>query len=113
MEAAYQNFATYLNQDHHKNVKESFKALAKHLHPHLVDRPATLLDVGCATGALVGFLSECFPRLACSGVDISEDLLDIARKKVQGHHFYLGDVTHLDASWSEQFDVSLDRKSVV
>lgn len=107
MDAQYQNFATYLNQDHHKNVKESFKALAKLLHPQLVDRSAKLLDVGCATGALIAFLSECFPKLECTGVDISEDLLAVAREKVEGHQFFQGDATQLDAAWDQQFDVSL------
>lgn len=45
----------------------------------------TLLDVGCGTGAFEQMLAEDYPGLEMVGVDISENMLTIAREKLASH----------------------------
>ena len=49
-------------------------------------RRLRLLDLGCGTGRLLNFVKQCWPRLPCIGLDMSEPYLREARR-------------HLD-SWS-------------
>lgn len=47
--------------------------------------PGRLLDLGCGTGRLCAHFA---PRgLACVGIDLSDDMLEIARQKVPTAHF--------------------------
>lgn len=44
--------------------------------------PAQLLDIGCGTGELAKAFVQKNPRLNICGVDLSEDMLKVARKKL-------------------------------
>jgi len=61
---------------------------------------ATLLDVGCGTGAHLVHLKE---RYTCTGVDSSEEMLQIARRKLPDVDFAQGDMRRLDLG--RQFDL--------
>ena len=47
----------------------------------LFSNPLRILDVGCGTGALLERLRENFPNAALHGIDISANMLAIARKR--------------------------------
>jgi ubiquinone/menaquinone biosynthesis C-methylase UbiE len=51
-----------------------------------------LLDVACGTGHHLNYLKDTF---SCTGVDISGDILDVARKNVKGVVFEQADMTML------------------
>ncbi len=59
-----------------------------------------LLDVACGTGHHLEYLKDEF---SCMGVDISDQMLEIARKNVEGVVFERADMTELNLSKS--FDV--------
>lgn len=40
-----------------------------------------IIDFGCANGAMLGAISELFPDIHCIGYDISDEMLEIARKE--------------------------------
>jgi ubiquinone/menaquinone biosynthesis C-methylase UbiE len=59
-----------------------------------------LLDVACGTGHHVNYLKEEF---SCTGVDISKEILDIARRNVEGVTFKEADMTTMNLG--KEFDV--------
>lgn len=109
--AQYQGFDTYTKQDHHSYVKENFRVLgdllAKRIAAGELPENATILDVGCATGALVGYLSRRFPACTFKGLDISDELIRIAREKLPDIEFEVGGVNRLSYAGSKRFDVVL------
>jgi ubiquinone/menaquinone biosynthesis C-methylase UbiE len=101
--AEYKNFNTYLESDCHANVKESFKKLKS-----LISNPLTVkntLDVGCATGAWIGYLKNNYPDCLYTGIDISDNLLAIARKKIPGADFIQGSATNLPNEFEGKYDL--------
>ena len=46
-------------------------------------RRLRLLDVGCGTGRFLNFVKQCWPRLPCIGLDMSEPYLREARRHLQ------------------------------
>lgn len=110
-QAHYQGVDTYTKQDHHGYVKENFKVLgdllAKKMESGELPKSATILDVGCATGALIGYLSRRFPACSFEGIDISEELIRIAREKLPGIKFEVGGLDRLSGKVSKKFDVVL------
>ena len=60
----------------------------------------TLLDVGCGTGEHLKHLSRSFH---CEGIDISEEMIKVARKKVASAEFKVANM--IDFSLRKKFDV--------
>ena len=44
--------------------------------------PATILEIGCGTGENLLRLSKLFPQAKLTGIDLSTDMLDVARNKL-------------------------------
>ncbi|MFQ6088929.1 MAG: class I SAM-dependent DNA methyltransferase [Candidatus Methanofastidiosia archaeon] len=59
-----------------------------------------LLDVACGTGHHLKFLKDSF---SCTGVDINEEILNVARKNVRGVFFKKADMITLNLN--KKFDV--------
>ena len=76
---------------------------------HVRSAPERVLDIGCGTGEGTLFLAREFPQARVRGVDISEEMLHLARAKVgldpEGRiAFKLGDAA--DLPWPEEsFDL--------
>jgi S-adenosylmethionine-diacylgycerolhomoserine-N-methlytransferase len=47
-------------------------------------RPQSILEVGCGTGRNLNVLRATFPEASITGVDLSADMLGIARQRTQG-----------------------------
>jgi len=62
----------------------------------------SLLDVGCGTGKHLQYLTDKFD---CVGMDVSEKMLEQARRNVRGSKFVQGDMVHFNLG--RQFDVIL------
>lgn len=109
--AEYRGSDTYTKQDHHGFVKENFKRLAEILKKKVVDGElapnARILDVGCATGALIAYLASIFPEFRFHGLDISEELVAIAREKVPNASFGVDSVFSLPGDQAGAYDVIL------
>ena len=97
---------------------ESYDALLK----HLPNKQGRILDVGCGPGNIARYLLKFYPSLQIVGIDIAENMLEIARKHVPTGEFYLLDaraisilngqfdaviagfcIPYLNASETEQF----------
>ena len=106
--ADYKNFDTYISEDHHANVKESFKRLNEIISStkNKNDR-IRVLDVGCATGALIAYLKHCHPNWEYTGIDISDDLLSIANQKLPDCKWVRGSATNLPEDFTSKFDLIL------
>src|SRR3989344_3572898 len=84
----------YLKEDRKNNPKESFKFIYRISNPFLrkIKKPL-ILDIGCATGDFLYFISKKHPRALLFGVDIIPELLKRARKEVLQAKFLRGDIT--------------------
>ncbi len=60
----------------------------------------TLLDVGCSTGGHIEYLRQ---QYEVTGVDLSEDMLEVAREKLKDVQFFRQDMRKLDLG--RKFDV--------
>ncbi|WP_417845211.1 class I SAM-dependent methyltransferase [Thalassospira povalilytica] len=93
MEAKYKNFKTYLEENQNERPKEIFVQLADLLQHKLdADKQLNVLDVGCATGALVQYLKQRFNHWSLFGEDISHDLISEAKVRVTDASFSVGSV---------------------
>ncbi|HEY5695674.1 MAG TPA: class I SAM-dependent methyltransferase [Candidatus Saccharimonadales bacterium] len=59
-------------------------------------QPATILDIGCGEGTVTNFLKKEFPNAKCViGVDISEEMIDVAKQTYKGIDFRMGEMDKL------------------
>ena len=63
-------------------------------------KPARILEVGCGTGKNIVNLCNLFPMASVTGVDLSETMLEIARRKAAG---FGGRVEFLHTAYGEAF----------
>ncbi len=80
-----------------------FKLLQRKIVSHLkkFHPQGLLVDIGCGSGNLIVQIAEKFPNLKLGGVDISNEILELARKRADAHglgekiEFKLGNATKL------------------
>jgi len=69
-------------------------------------KPATILEVGCGTGAVIGELQRRSIATSYFGVDYSEEAIQYLKATLPGIHCAVGDVMDSSALFTEQaFDV--------
>ncbi len=61
----------------------------------LPDTPKTILDLGTGTGSVAQLVAARFPGADVTGVDVSPKMVAIAREKVPGVRFEVGDAGRL------------------
>jgi len=83
-----------------KNYRKEANRIKALISKHKKSHGNELLDVACGTGHHLKYLRD---RYSCTGVDISEELLDIAKKNVRGVAFERADMTRLNLG--QEFDV--------
>ncbi len=83
-----------------KNYEGDSKVVEHLIRQFEVKPSKTLLDVGCGTGEHLRYLSQSFQ---CKGIDISKEMIKIARTKVAEAEFKIADMTNF--SLVEKFDV--------
>ncbi len=66
----------------------------------------SLLEVGCSAGPNLSLIKKNFPDAELHGVDINEDSIEVAKKKVKGVTFSVGLVSKLPCE-KKKFDVVL------
>jgi trans-aconitate methyltransferase len=105
-DAKYRNFGHYIGEGWSAEPKQSFVALASHLEAERGGAPSgELLDIGCATGELIGYLSSRFPQLRCTGIDVFDELLDQCRTNVPAAVFTKASALALPQTFNGRFDI--------
>ena len=66
-----------------------------------IDESSKILDVGTGTGNLLAFLEKKNKKLDLYGIDISEKMLSVARKKVRYAHFFKLSVLDINKKFKE------------
>jgi len=100
------SYKIYFNKDGKINTKESFKFIVKKASEFInsIHNPS-ILDIGCATGDLVYYLSKMYPQAKCVGMDLRNDLLERARKEVPNVKFIQSDISKKNSLMNEKFDI--------
>ncbi|HJL81158.1 MAG TPA: class I SAM-dependent methyltransferase, partial [Gammaproteobacteria bacterium] len=61
-----------------------------------LEEGSKVLDLGCGTGELLKILEDCFPSSDLTGIDLTEEMLAIAKQKLSSRvELLLGSVTNL------------------
>lgn len=97
----------YLVEDRSEKPKEIFiqvRDLIKNWQCNY-SQPVHLLDVGCATGDFLKFVSMEFPDFKQSGLDVSQKMLMESRKRLPDTHFIEGSLLDKSALNGKKFDV--------
>jgi trans-aconitate methyltransferase len=105
-DATYRNFGHYIGEGWSAQPKQSFVALADHLAAERGgDLAGELLDIGCATGELMGYLGARFPNLRCTGADVFDELLARGRQNLPRAAFVNASALALPPDFANRFDV--------
>lgn len=66
-------------------------AMVRHFVESLAPRPAAVLDAGCGTGRMIGYLAGLDSELVIAGSDLSPSMLEVARETHPGLELVVGD----------------------
>ena len=103
--AEYKNFEHYLENKNEEPPKETFKVVASYLEEHSKrSNVASALDIGCAAGDLLQFISRNHGNIDLVGIDVFQELLVVAEKKVPRANFINASVLSMPSSFTERFD---------
>lgn len=105
MSAQYKNYSHYLNDGWHKEPKEMFKFLANEMGDLEKYTNGQLLDIGCASGELLAYLSTVFPHLNFTGVDVFNDLISSCEQTLPDMKFINASALELPQAFDNQFDI--------
>ena len=105
MEAVRTHDKLYLKENRKLSPKESFKFIYSHSKKFIqgIENPR-ILDIGCATGDFLYYLSTKFPNAKLMGMDLMPDLIEVARKEVPKCEFILGNIQEDSQFQAEKFD---------
>lgn len=97
----YTSFADKYDKEHSdKSYKWEAEEIKQRIKEWKKSRGRKLLDVGCGTGGHLVYLKKEFD---CIGVDLYEEMLSIARKKVKGMRFEQANMIEFDLG--NRFDI--------
>jgi 2-polyprenyl-3-methyl-5-hydroxy-6-metoxy-1,4-benzoquinol methylase len=109
----FRRFHAVMAEDSGQSVLSSLESHILPLVPGLVDRLTqgiAVLDVGCGSGRIVNRLAELFPKSEFTGLDLSSEAIQAARKealhrKLPNTQFYIRDLSDFDVTTeSEAYD---------
>jgi len=85
------------------NYKEMISALISAI-PFPKDKRFSVADLGCGTGTISKAVTDAFPNVSVTCIDIAENMLDIAKTKVgKGAKYVLADLN--DYEFEERYDL--------
>ena len=96
----YDSTVDYLILDYHQILLD----ILSHIEFES-DDSFTILDAGCGTGNLIKLLVERFPNAKIYGLDFSNDMLEIAKKKNPSVSFIEGDIFDVENLPLPSFDL--------
>jgi SAM-dependent methyltransferase len=98
----------YKKYDSYYGISMNRRELADFLK--LIPKRSTVLDIGCGSGRVTKFLTD--HDLNVVGIDISRNMLKLAKQKAPGAEFYRQDMRKLDFP-KESFDGALALYSII
>ena len=102
---AKKTYDKLLLKEHRKDKpREYFKFINKFLSRSIKIATPKLLDVACATGDFLYYMSTLYPKAELSGIDISHDFIARAKKEVPSAKFSVGDIIDGKGLPRKQFD---------
>ncbi|EQD36845.1 N,N-dimethyltransferase [mine drainage metagenome] len=105
----YRRFARYYDYVYAwKNYENEIGVIKQLIYKYKKTGGNNLLEVGCGTGNYLKYLYKDF---LCTGLDISPEMLRIAKKKVRGVRFVLDDMTNMKLEG--KFDIILSLWGVI
>jgi len=96
----YSKFAKYYDSMM-SNPKDKVTLIHKWIKKYN-PKATSILEIACGTGAILDLLKK---QYKVSGLDLSKEMLSIAKKKIKGSNFYHNDMTSF--SINKKFDVVL------
>ncbi len=100
-EGLYGALAKYYDQIYHwKDYQKESRTIKRMIQKYKRSKGSSLLDVACGTGKHIQYLRDDF---RCVGIDISEQMLEVAKRNVRGVEFVKGNM--LDFDLGIRFDV--------
>jgi len=102
--AAYERFHTVMAEQSVQTVVAALLGEILPVVPGLIDdleRGIDVLDVGCGSGRAINFLARRFPKSRFTGIDLSEEAVEAARREAEARglgnaRFAARDVARLD-----------------
>lgn len=79
--------------------KKSFENYTEFLH-----NDDTVLDLGCGPGNVSSFLLNSNPSLRITGIDLSEKMIEIAKKNVPTADFIIDDIRNIKNRFTKKFE---------
>ncbi|SDC57163.1 class I SAM-dependent methyltransferase [Geotoga petraea] len=64
-----------------------------------------VLDIGCSTGELLIKLKEKYPEKEFHGLDLNQNMIEIAKRKTTNIDFKTGDMMEIETIYSKNFDL--------
>lgn len=99
----YQRYAEYYDNVYYwKEYKKDVSVIKGIIHKYKKSSGNELLEVGCGTGNYLKYISKDF---SCTGIDISANMLRIAKQKLKGVKLLRSDMTKMHLG--KKFDVVL------
>ncbi|HUT81846.1 MAG TPA: class I SAM-dependent methyltransferase [Candidatus Bathyarchaeia archaeon] len=97
----YKSLAKYYDKIYHwKEYRKEVNELKELIKQYKKSSGNELLDVGCGTGNHIQYLMDEFD---CTGVDLNQGILDVAREKLPAVKFIQSDMINMDLA--KKFDV--------
>lgn len=102
----YLNHQHYIDEGWSKTPKKTFIELLKLMQNENISEKTNFLDVGCATGELIHYLKREFKDSDFSGIDVTEALINEAKKYQPEVNFNVGSILdEVPIEWAGRFDV--------
>ncbi len=88
-----------LNKQTYNAIADEFSSSRKYLWPEMnslgqyIKDGDKILDLGCGNGRLIELIKD--KKVSYTGLDISKELINLAKKKYPDHHFRIGNLYNL------------------
>jgi tRNA (cmo5U34)-methyltransferase len=113
-------------EDYFNSIKDEYSDAIKRINPCYLEMikaslgylpnkwiPNNILELGCGIGNLTILLSEYFPETKITGIDISEESIEVCRNRVNGKNVDLQQMDLKIASFKEEsFDIVISSLTV-
>ncbi len=99
------NDLAYLDPAVYAEPKEYFKLLVRIIQDNYGQKPISLIDVGCASGAFIHYAKANLNIVDCAGTDVSEELIHTAKQQLPDVEFYINSINAPEMNFEQKFDI--------